>query len=197
MAIEPAKMHPVLNHFYSKFIENNPEASGTFFSGNMDDFKVTEIFKMTGEYFVCNSAINLNPEKRICFSGAKKRELQVPGGSLLAGRVVNIKTSELILAGSEEDPVEIIGLEGVSLTATKGARLQHAIIYLLANACFSLDASAFSHFNDVSVVRIKEANDELFLGTEFNWKTYEDYIASSSEPEEGKNRIGQWPNARS
>lgn len=173
-------MDPIINYYFKEFQEKHLGCSGILIRENMDDFVVRDSVKHLGCYFVCNSIIKFHCADQILLVGPLKGEDEfIPGGNLLAGRVIDLKSPRMGFVGAEEDPVVILGLEGVSINATEVMKIKNVVIYLLEGKAFHLGASGFLHFENVSVRRLKLTGSTLTIMQEFNWKTYEEFRSSS------------------
>lgn len=167
----------IINHFYTQFkqVQQAYPSRAGICAENMDELKIENRMHLAGSYFVCASEIKVHPKKEIVLEGPD----QQPGASLVAGRIVELKSSQIESRGTQDEPVMIVGLEGISITATELSKIKNLTLYLLEDAPLALNFENTSDFEDVQVVRLKLEGNQLTSRTEFNWKTYIDYKNST------------------
>lgn len=165
--------HPIIQHFYTQFRETYPTALG-FCLESMDEYRISRMH-LDGSYFVCASEIKLYPKEHILFKGPSNK----PGQTLLAGRIVDVKSIKVEFIGTQDEPVVILGLEGVSITATELSKIKNLTLYLLEGATLALNFATISAFENVQVVRLRLEDSKLITRAEFDWKTHADYRNST------------------
>lgn len=173
-------VHPILNHLHSNFKEDHPGLSGFFIRDNMDNFSFGKTVSLAGSFFVCNSTVKMHIEESILLTGPKCGDQIVAGSSLIAGLTVDIKVPKMECLGTPEEPVLIVGIEGVSIEITEEAKLQNLVICLLNKARLSLSSASFAAFENVTVIRMELDGDKLLFGNEFKWAVHQDFIESAS-----------------
>lgn len=146
-------LHPVLNYFYETFITNHtPEPSGMLIRDNMDEFTVGKQLNLKGAYWVC--------AKKIKFAVAESINITGPGGSLLAGKEIELEGPEINLMGSEEDPVQIVALENISIKAND-LKIKNVVFFLFNGATLSIVTPKQPEIENVRVVRLTLVDQEL------------------------------------
>ena len=173
MTTSTISMHPIIGCYYTQFTDNYPQAPGIC-TGNMDTLTIGSQLDVSGGYFVCANAIKKNVNERISFTG--------PG--LVAGRTVEFEAPIVEFVGTEQEPVTIIGLEKISITATQAAKIKHLTIKMLESAQLSFKIADFSSFESVRVVRMSVEGKNLIETTQFDWKNRKEFLESSKSLQE-------------
>lgn len=89
--------HPLIDHFHATFIEKKGYARAGIRARNMDELSVTNKVYLIGAFIICASAIKLQVEECIHFTGF--------GGGLTAGTHIELESPDIIILGSENDPI--------------------------------------------------------------------------------------------
>ena len=172
-------MDPILNHYLTKFTTEHPSSTGVLIRESMDGLTVKKSQLLAGSYLVCSSTIKFHCEEQISLVGPFNSDnIAVEGGSLLAGRSVDLKSAKMAFVGTAEDPVTIIGLNGVFIESTSVMKIKNVVIYLLDGALFSFSSKGFESFENVRVMRMRLSDGTLEIRPLFDWPTYDEFHAS-------------------
>ena len=158
-------IHPVLDYFLDEFRSKHPQASGTR-AGESDRFSITGSFQMQGGYFVTGTIINFPAKEHIRCIG--------PGGGLLAGRTVHLSSPEIELAGSLDEPIEVVAIDDLVLHAT-ALKLKNVSLYLFDNANFSFQCSS-SEVENVRLFKMSLEGESLTIAPLQHWENPEQFM---------------------
>ncbi len=158
-------IHPVLDYFLDEFRSKHPQASGTR-AGESDQFSITNRFRMKGGYFVTGTIINFPAKEHIWCIG--------PGGGLLAGRTVHLSSAEIVLAGSLDEPIEVVAIDDLVIHAT-ALKLKNVSFYLFDNTNFSFQCSS-SEVENVRLFKMSLEGGSLSIAPLRNWENPEQFM---------------------
>ena len=162
--------HPIIDHFHATFMEKKGYTRAGMRARNMDEFSVGQKINFIGAFLVCASAIKLQVKECIHFTGL--------GGGLMAGTRIELESPDILLFGTENDPIQIVVTENLTLKSTD-LKIQNVIFYLLDGAHFSLKDSTIAKLENVRVVQLTTYDiDQTFAEKEVaNWKDEKALIA--------------------
>ncbi len=172
-------MDPIINHYLAEFIGKHPGSCGILIKESMEDLKLQKTHLIAGTYFVCSSTIKLHCDDQISIVGPFDSEsISIAGGSLLAGKIIDLKSPKMAFVGTKEDPVTIIGLDAISIDSTEIMKIKNVVIYLLEGASFSFMSKGFSEFENVRVMKMRSSDGTLEIRSLYDWPTYADFYSS-------------------
>ena len=93
---------------------------------------------------------------------------------------MNLKAANIDFLGTEDEPVVIVGLDKVTISA-KVAGIKNLVIYLFKESGrepeFLLDCASFSDCENIRVITAKLEGNSLIFTNWIHWKTHEDVMA--------------------